>query len=213
MIINKFKHINVINHELIQQYISYLYSKVNNITSNLTLNSKNEIYGEIYYYSLLKLLKYLDINQKDHFLDLGSGLGKIVFQVFLTTEACSVTGIEINYDRFVVSKQVKELISKQLSNLFEQKSTGLHRSINLIYGDFLKHSIYDFYNITVLYLCCTVFSIDLLNEIQTKIQTMPKLQKIISFKLLPNLTSFNLTKKFFLHGDWDYTTCYLYTKI
>ena len=166
--------------------------------------SQNEIYGELYYYSMVKLLNYLDITTKDHFLDLGCGCGKILFQVLLTTKATSITGIEINNNRFIVASKINAMITKQLPEIFNNR-----KNLQLIHGDFLKQN---FDNITIIYVCCTIFSIELLYAIEKKINNMPNVQKVISFKQLPNLNHFILKKKIFVHGDWDYAMCYLYIR-
>ena len=194
----------LLNNEIIQSYFNQLYSYFDKDIQQTTCTSRNELYGELYYYSVVKLLKYLDITEKDHFLDLGSGFGKIVFQIFLTTKAVSVTGIEINNNRFIVSNKIKEIITKELPKLFDN-----NRTLSLINDDFLQH---DFNNITIIYVCSTVFPLELLNVIAEKITTMNHLQKIISFRQLPNLNEFQLTKKIFVHADWDYSTCYLYIR-
>lgn len=169
-----------------------------------TSYNQNEIYGELHYYSMVKLLHYLDITSKDHFLDLGSGYGKIVFQVLLTTKATSIIGIEINNNRFTIASKIKKIIAEQLPEIFNDR-----KNLQLIHGDFLRQSFND---ITIIYVCCTIFSIELLQAIEKKINNMPSVQKIISFKQLPNLNHFILNKKIFVHGDWDYTMCYLYIK-
>lgn len=197
------------NHELIQSYFNELYSSFSNDIKQITLNTTNELYGELYYYSFVKLLKYLQITEKDHFLDIGSGLGKIVFQVFLTTDAASVTGIEINNNRYIIANKIKDTISRQLPDLFIFNNLNNFRSLNLINGDFLKH---DFNHINIIYVCSTVFSLELLNTIAEKINTMQNVKKIISFRKLAKLERFDLTKKIFVHGTWDYTTCYLYCR-
>lgn len=206
-----------INHEIIQAYLEQLYSFAymdlhylqnnNNLYAHQNINksySQNEIYGELYYYSMVKLLDHLDITTKDHFLDLGSGCGKIVFQVLLTTSAASIIGIEINNNRFIISSKIKDMITKQLPEIFNN-----NKNLQLIHGDFLKQN---FDNITIIYVCCTIFSIELLHAIEKKINNMPNVQKVISFKQLPNLSHFTLKKKIFVHGDWDYAMCYLYIR-
>ncbi len=189
------------NNDLIISYFDELYRNFDQGIKLSTVCSRDELYGELYYYSVIKILNYLNITSVDHFLDIGSGLGKIVFQVFLTTQVASVTGIEINNNRSVIANKIKQKIATQLPEIFN------NRNLNLIHGDFLH---YDFNNITIIYLCCTVFSTELLSKIIEKINTMDKVKKIISFRLLPNLNNFKLIKKIFVHGDWDYVACYLY---
>ncbi len=189
------------NNDLIISYFDELYRNFDQGIKLSTVCSHDELYGELYYYSVIKILNYLNITSVDHFLDIGSGLGKIVFQVFLTTQVASATGIEINNNRSVIANTIKRKIATQLPEIFN------NRNLNLIHGDFLH---YDFNNITIIYLCCTVFSTELLSKIIDKINTMEQVKKIISFRLLPNLNNFKLIKKIFVHGDWDYVACYLY---
>lgn len=164
----------------------------------------NEIYGELYYYSVVELLKHLKIAPTDHFLDIGSGLGKLVFQIFITTDALSVSGVEINEKRHLIACKIKEKIEQHLPELFS------HRTVDLVYGDFLKQN---FDKISIIYLCNTVFSEELLQKMGCKINTMTNVKTIVSLRKLPNLTHFKITKRFFLHTTWDRILCYLYSRI
>lgn len=191
-------------HEAIQTYFDKIYEPFQSNIKQSLFSFSNEIYGEVYYYSAMKLLKFLKITDKDHFLDLGSGLGKLVFQLFFTTPAASVTGIEINQQRHEIAVKVKETIEHNLPDLFSHE-----RTLNLIHGDFLK---YDFDHISIIYLCSTVFSAELLDSIGKKINQMDNVKQVVSFRKLPNLDKFVLTKKIFLHGTWDKASCYLYSR-
>lgn len=191
-------------HEIIQSYFDKLYNPLINDVRQSMFSTSNEIYGELYYYSVVKLLKYLIITEQDHFLDIGSGLGKLVFQIFLTTHAGSVTGIEINQKRHRIASQVSETIKQQLPKFFSHK-----RGLTLLEGDFLNQ---DFPNITIVYICATVFSFELLQAIGEKINDMFRLQTIISLRKIPNLEKFTLSRKIFLQGTWDNSVCYIYTR-
>ncbi len=193
----------MILHEMIQTYFDTLYNPLNSEIKQSMFGKPNEIYGELYYYSIVKLLKYLEITEKDHFLDVGSGLGKLVFQIFLTTKAASVTGIEINHQRYSISCKIRDQLKQQLPGIFNGS-----RSLDFLYDDFLN---YNFSNINIIYVCSLVFSIDLLNAIGNKINNMNSVKKIVSFRKLSNLNKFKLSKKLFLHGTWDKAACYIYT--
>lgn len=190
-------------HEIIQSYLTSLYKKFSNEINDSMLSSENEIYGELHYYSVVKLLGYLDISESDHFLDLGFGLGKLLFQVILTTKAQRITGIEINKNRFNLVSNLFTIMQNQLPDCF------LNKNIALLEGDFLK---FNFYPISIVYVCSTVFSFILLSTISNKINEMPSVQKIISFRKLPGLSNFKLTRKLFLHGSWDHAVCYFYSR-
>lgn len=188
-------------HAIVQGYLKSLYSNFDKEINESMFSVQNEIYGELYYYSALKLFKHLDITEHDHFLDLGFGLGKILLQVCLTSSAQYVSGIEINHSRYQIVSNVLSIMQKQLPDLFKEKN------INLILGDFLH---YDFHSISIVYICNTVFSLSLLDAISRKINTMHSVVKIASFRKLPLLSNFKLSKKLFLHTSWDQAVCYLY---
>jgi len=191
--------------ELIQTYFDKLYTPFKaEITKTQTCDS-DQTYGELYYYSVVKLLKYLTLKEKDHFLDIGSGLGKIVAQTFLTTKVASSTGIEINEERHTIANSAKETLMQHLPDLFMNR-----KSLNIILGDFLKA---EFHNITVIYTSSIVFSFPLLQAMGEKINNMKSVQKVASLRKLPNLDNFQLTDKIFLHGNWDYVACHIYTRV
>lgn len=190
--------------EMIQSYFDKLYHPCNREIHQSFFSKSNEIYGELYYYSIVELLKHLEITENDHFLDIGSGLGKVVFQVFLTTNAASVTGIEINQQRHAIAGQIAETIRRELPAVFEQNHT-----LNFINNDFLKQ---DFVHISIIYVCSTVFEAPLLDAIGHKINQMHTVKKVVSSRKLPNLDHFEITEKFFLHGSWDKVAFYLYCR-
>lgn len=191
-------------HQWIQAYMDELYRPYDEDIKHTLLYEGNERYGEVYYYSLVTLLKHLKLSNTDHVLDIGSGLGKVMVQLFLTSKAASVTGIEINPHRHVISKAVKETMQQQLPELFSAP-----RRFDVIQGDFLTH---DFLDISVIYVCSTIFSFDLLHAIGNKINTMMHVKKVVSFKRLPHLKDFKLVKMLYLHCSWDMVACYLYER-
>ncbi len=191
-------------HEMMQSYLEHLYTPHACDIKKSLFFYQNEQYGELYYYGFLKLLKYLNLGDKDHFLDVGCGLGKIVFQSFLTTMVASASGIEINALRYQIAIKVEENIRQQLPDMFRQA-----RSLHMIHGDFLQH---DFPNITVVYLCSTVFSFDLLYVVGQKINAMPHVRRIATLRKLPNLSDFKLSKRIFLQADWERVPCYIYER-
>lgn len=191
-------------HEKIQTYFDACYAALEDKIRASLFAHDNEIYGELYYYSVVKLLSNLTINPCDHFLDIGSGLGKLVFQVFLTTPAKAVTGIEINAARHEIAQNLKDTILHFQDNPF----TAL-RSLNIIQGDFLKQ---DWTNVTIVYVCSTVFSYALLEAMGQKINNMQTVHTVVSLRKLADLLNFRLKKKIFLQGTWDKTVCYIYER-
>jgi 16S rRNA A1518/A1519 N6-dimethyltransferase RsmA/KsgA/DIM1 with predicted DNA glycosylase/AP lyase activity len=191
-------------HELIQSYIEHLTHPFADEIKQTLFSYGNEHYGEIYYYSAVKLLKFLKLSNTDHFLDIGSGLGALLFQVFLTTPVASVTGVEIHTQRYLLSKKIKSLMQQKNPDLFMND-----KPLDLIHGDFLKH---EFDTVSVIYVCSIVFSFELLEALGKKINAMQSVRKIASFRKLPHLIDFKLVKKLHLHCTWDQVACYLYER-
>jgi SAM-dependent methyltransferase len=189
-------------HGKIQFYFDKLYNAFAKDIHQSYFSIGNEIYGELNYYSVLKLLKHLQLSKTDHFLDIGSGLGKIVFQVFLETDINQVTGIEINPQRYAISCQIKKKIEQQLTALF---NSG--RILEIIPGDVLKKNIN---TASVIYMSSTVFSYDFMCALGKKINESLTVQKVASLRKIPQLKSFEFVHKLFLHGNWDIAPCYIY---
>ena len=190
-------------HTIVQSYFALLYQPFSNEIKESLFAGNNERYGELCYYSVVKLLKHLNITRHDNFLDLGSGLGKLLFQIALTTEAQQITGIEINPKRYAIASSILATMKNQLPEHFKSKN------VTLIEGDFLEAPLH---SITMIYVCNMVFSSNLLDAIGKKINTMETVKTVVSFRKLPYLSCFKLTKKIFLHASWDYIACYLYKR-
>ncbi len=170
----------------------------------------DEIYGELYYYSALKLIQELTITDQDHFLDIGSGLGKLVYQVFYTTPARAVTGIEINQKRHEIAYNLKQPLMQKVNAVLKPYNIRhAEKSLNFVLGDFLEADLQD---ITIAYVCATVFSYGLLERVGQKINNMPSVHTVIALRKLPDLLKFRLRKKLFLQGSWDTTVCYIYER-
>lgn len=190
-------------HEMIQSYLDKVYAAFDSDIKKTLHFKGNEIYGEILYYSAIKLIKYLGLTPQDHFLDIGSGLGKLAFYVYFASQAASVTGIEINSARHAIAMRVAEVIQAQLPRMFDS------REFSLIEGNFLEAS---FDKTTMVYICSTIFSYDLLEKIGLKLNTMPNIIKIASFRKLPFLSNFTCVKKMLIHCSWERVGCYIYER-
>lgn len=219
----------------IQAYFNQLYREYkHDIKRSLFAKNSSEIYGELYYYGLLKLLKYLKLEKTDHFLDIGSGLGRIVFQLMIEAEVASVTGVEINQKRYEIACKIKGVLERDLPEIYLKEPeansisgvnslSGINSisgvnsisdvnsisGVKLICGNFLEEALE---HITVIYTCSTVYPSSLLNELGKKINQMPNVRKVASLRKIPHLTHFDLSQKIFLHCTWDSAPCYFYTR-
>lgn len=95
------------------------------------INNITETYGELLPESVSKLINAVSITEDDVFLDLGSGLGKVVSQLFLQTKVKESRGIEINPQLHAQAQILNEQIVKEDHNT---------RKITLSQGDFRECS-------------------------------------------------------------------------
>lgn len=195
---------NLPTDELIQHYLNALYFPFTAAIQQGYHAEGNELYGEIHYYSAKKLLSALKLQTQDHFMDVGSGFGRVVLQGFLTENIQSATGIEINPKRHDIAVEVAAEVQKTLPGLFKEG-----RTLNFINGDFLDYKPDD---VTVLYICSLAFSLPLLEGVGEKINQMKSVKRIASVRKIPNLQGFDIREKLFLHGTWDRFSCYIYAR-
>ncbi|MEX0940684.1 MAG: hypothetical protein WDZ41_04960 [Candidatus Babeliales bacterium] len=158
-------------------------------------------YGEITYESAQQLLNDLKLTQKDIFYDLGSGVGKMTIQTYLTTPVKKSVGIELSPTRYKYAMAIKQQLS-------EQKYLDPNRTL-----DFKNQNIAeaDLSDATVVYMCSTCYSEDLMQKIVNKLANMPKGLRIVTLKKLPKHKKFTLVNTFCLPMTWSSnTSVYLY---
>ncbi|MBF0312790.1 MAG: hypothetical protein HQK50_16755 [Oligoflexia bacterium] len=102
-----------------ERYINNLYFGVNGYIigdedakkiKDLHYNEKNTTYGEITYNGAQKLFQRLNLTEHDVFYDLGSGVGKLVVQAFLTTPVKKAAGIELIASRAQEAQKALEAL-------------------------------------------------------------------------------------------------------
>lgn len=165
-------------------------------TSMIVTKGGAPTYGEITVESFQTLLDDLTLTDKDVFYDLGCGVGKTCVHVALVTPAKAV-GIELSPTRVNHAKKVQqELIqTKQLTNPERLK--------------FHERNIFDdpMSDATVIFLCSTCFSNDLMKNITDKIVALPqKGIRVISLKSLPEHKNLMLENTYYLPMTWSNST-------
>lgn len=165
----------------------------------------NSTYGEMHYFSVKKLIHYLNITPEDVFVDLGSGLGKLALQVFIQSQAGKVIGIEalsfLNQQTYPVLPHAREKFPECWEN---------NRVFKLIEDNFLTAHWED---PTIIYTCSTCFRMDLLDAIGLKINDTPSVKQVLSLRPLPTLNRFQLKRVFTVECSWDSALCYHYVLI
>ena len=172
------------------------------IKINHTAGSIDRTYGEILFSGVEKILKKITITDHDIFLDLGSGLGKVVLQVFMQTQVCKSIGIEIN-------PQLHNSALKIIEKFQTKYAANSTRELHLICADFLETEILA---ATVILIGSPCYSAKLLAKIEKKIINLEHLHTIVSLKPLLNLQNFSFKQVFKVEGSWDDALCYIYQK-
>lgn len=151
-------------------------------------------YGEILFESIEKCLSYYPLKKDDIFLDVGSGLGKVVIQVTLQTQLKAAYGIEIIpelHDQAV-------LIQKKINN----------NKINFICADFLTIA---WPTSTYLLIGSPCFDLRTLDQLASRIETMKDIRTVLSLRPLLLLKRLSLQRIMRLECSWDSALCYIYS--
>jgi len=192
------------NNTLCQQYLSLLYQGAKGHQS-LKRSEQNTIplsYGEILYPGVDRLLAEVVLSEKDVFLDLGSGLGKVVLQVFLKTAVKKACGIEILPDLHQQSLAAAKKVQEDLSGFF----TG-GRQLNFVLGSFLTFPLTE---ATVVLIGSPCFTPKMLDSLSKNIDSSPHIHTVFSLRPLCALEKLAFKKAIRIEGSWDTTLCYIY---
>ena len=138
-------------------------------------SSSSPVYGEITTEGVHQLLQYLKLTDKDVFYDLGSGVGKMVTQVYLDTPVKKSVGIELSPTRSKKAQSVKE-------KLQQQKKLDPKRALEFRTEDIMHADISD---ATVIYLASTCFSDEYLKQITDRLAKLKKGLRVMSLRKLP----------------------------
>jgi hypothetical protein len=164
---------------------------------------KTSIYGEIPYDSLQVILDNERFGPNDIFYDLGSGVGKVVTQVYLNTPVKKAVGIELSGSRHAGAvKMLKNF--KQTDAYNDRKRNGkTKRTLAFAQQDFLKANIND---ATIIYMCSTCFPPELMTGLIKKFQKINRQGlRIITLKVLPDYENngFRFERRYKLPMSWS----------
>ena len=158
-------------------------------------NTVVSTYGEILPESIAKIFKKIKIKDSDIFYDLGSGTGRVCFQIYLekNIKCIGIEYVKNRYDLSVISNNKLE-----------------NSKITFINDDFFN---INWRNATIIYICNTCHPIDLMNKIINKINEDCKALRYLilckNLKTTPN--NFKLIKEFNVKSSWsDYSRIFIY---
>lgn len=153
------------------------------------------IYGEIKHEALNKLHSHLGIGPRDIFYDLGSGVGKVVLQTGLFTQAQKVIGVELakaRHDDAVLALDRAAKIDPRI------KEKCLLINDDLMNIDLSKASI--------IYTCSTAFSESFMKQVAKRLSSFSQKYKLITPQELPDQKHLKLIDTIYLDMSWIRST-------
>jgi hypothetical protein len=193
------------NDVLFQQYLDLVYDDINAKQDDVQESDRvvSQASGEIFYSSINKLFSKIVFKEQDVFVDLGSGLGKMVLQVYLQTAVNKVYGIELLPDLHAKAILAAKKVQHDLSCFTSE------RKLTFLCGDFFK---IDFQMATIVFINAICFGQDILMKLGQIINTIPSIHTIITLRPIDNLQHLFLKKTVYVEGSWDSALCYIYQK-
>jgi hypothetical protein len=126
---------------------------------------RSALYGEIGPEGVATIVQtFGGINRSDSFFDLGSGLGKVALQVFLSTDAGHVVGVELAESRHNGAVEALEALRIRYPSLASELTGG--RTLQFLHEDILKA---DLSNATVIWMGSLAFPKELLAKVGMRI--------------------------------------------
>ncbi|OQA35970.1 MAG: Histone methylation protein DOT1 [Candidatus Dependentiae bacterium ADurb.Bin331] len=190
----------------VSKLIDELYKNISGFTisederTGVRTQGGDPTYGEITVKGAAELLKDLDLQRKDVFYDLGSGVGKLVVQTALTTPVGKAVGVELAPTRHEHAQAIKNEIEKR--NLL--KDTKL---------EFQRKNVAEIplEDASVIFMCSTCFSDELMKTLMEKMGKLKKGLRVLTLKRFPESTKFTLVKTYQIPMTWSNSTnVYLY---
>jgi hypothetical protein len=139
------------------------------------------VYGELTAEAAAQLFAWLDLGRRDVFVDLGSGVAKLVVQAACTTEVGRAVGVELSRFRHQTAEGIRSALLDRLDRAGRLEAS---RRIELRCEDLLQTDLGD---ATVLYAGSTSFPDPLLAGLARRaLQDAPRLRFLVSTRPLPS---------------------------
>jgi hypothetical protein len=149
-------------------------------------------YGEIPYDSAAHILDDLKLSSHDVFYDLGSGVGKLVIQVSLTTPVKRSVGIELSATRWKIAESCrKQLIAD------EHIATG--RDLIFLNQNIATANLSD---ATICFISGITFPAALVRSLMDRLGSLGHDLKVMSVLRLPPHPQFTLVKTYNVPMSW-----------
>lgn len=159
-------------------------------------------YGELYYPSVINMIKRLNIQADDIFLDLGSGMGKLCLIIYLRSLCQHVIGVEAVSLYHQKGVEALKRARSAIPNLFNKGQ------LDLIEGNFLD---FDLNQASIVYTCSTCFSQALMWQIGDRLNAATQVKQVVSLKPIANFERLPLKQVFSVECSWDSSLAYHYS--
>lgn len=189
---------------LCQYYLNIIYHNTNGPRAgeNYKINNIAITYGEILYPSIDKLLSAISLTEQDVFVDLGSGLGKFVLQVFLKTAVKEARGIELVPDLHQQALAATQRVQQDLPDFYAEG-----RKLTFLLGSFLEIPLTQ---ATAVLISSPCFSPKILDTLGKIIDSTPSIHSVLTFRPISTLQRLSFKKSIRIECSWDSALCYLY---
>jgi len=158
--------------------------------------SEDELtYGETLYLTAYKILERVGVTSADVFLDIGCGRGKVVFFVDYFYNIPAI-GIEVLPTFIKKALKIKQILSFKNSMFLR--------------GDFREVALPS--SATIVYCSGTCFTSSTFKQLILKLESLPRLSKVISLTHPLDTSFLSLRAKEELHFSWGKGTVYYYSK-
>lgn len=149
-------------------------------------------YGEIPFDSAAHILDDINLSRQDVFYDLGSGVGKLVLQVYLTTSAKRSVGVELSKTRFDIAENCHKQTLRDDHITVGRELVFLNQNINTV----------PLSDATVCFISGLTFPHQLIKSIMDKLSALEHGVRVISVLPLPEHKQFTLLKTYNLPMSW-----------
>jgi hypothetical protein len=189
---------------LCQQYLDIVYHNMpgdrarhQGAKQNISLT-----YGEILYQGIATLLSLFPLSDNDVFVDLGSGIGKIVLQVFMSTPIKEARGIELSPEFHEQAILANDKIQQELPQLYYGD-----RKVSFISGSFLEVPLS---MATVVIVNSICYSQTFLRQLGNIIDNTPTIHTFMSLRPINTMQRLRFKKVERIECSWDSVLCYIY---
>ena len=149
-------------------------------------------YGEIPYDSAAHILDDLNLSRQDVFYDLGSGVGKLVLQAYLTTPVRRSVGIELSATRWNIAESCRKQAVADDHIISGRDLAFLNQNI-------LTTNLPD---ATICFISGITFPPSLIQSLMDRLSSLDRELKVISVLPLPAHKQFMLIKTYTLPMSW-----------